>query len=80
MSDQTAAQPSHTRGDTDVPLLEETIGANLERTVAAHGDREALVAVSYTHLDVYKRQALRRRGARGRRGGPRGPTRWPTPP
>ena len=45
MSDQTAAQPSHTRGDTDVPLLEETIGANLERTVAAHGDREALVEV-----------------------------------
>ena len=38
-------------------LLEETIGANLERTVAAHGDREALVEVAtgrrwtYAELD-----------------------------
>jgi len=31
------------RGATDSPLLEETIGANLEATVAIHGDREALV-------------------------------------
>jgi fatty-acyl-CoA synthase len=31
-------------GRTDVPLLDETIGANLARTVAEHGDREALVA------------------------------------
>jgi fatty-acyl-CoA synthase len=31
-------------GPTDVPLLDETIGANLARTVAAHGDRDALVA------------------------------------
>ncbi len=31
------------RGATDSPLLEETIGANLEATVARHGDREALV-------------------------------------
>jgi fatty-acyl-CoA synthase len=30
-------------GPTDVPLLDETIGANLARTVAAHGDRDALV-------------------------------------
>ncbi len=35
---------AHDAGPTDVPLLEETIGANLARTVAAHGDREALVA------------------------------------
>jgi fatty-acyl-CoA synthase len=31
------------RGANNPPLLEETIGANLEATVARHGDREALV-------------------------------------
>ena len=31
------------RGAANPPLLEETIGANLESTVARHGDREALV-------------------------------------
>ena len=34
---------SYAAGPTDVPLLETTIGADLERTVARHGDREALV-------------------------------------
>ncbi len=34
---------SSARGDTTVPLLEETIGANLERAVARFGDRDALV-------------------------------------
>jgi fatty-acyl-CoA synthase len=37
---------SYAKGETDQPLLEETIGANLERVVAAHGDREALVEVA----------------------------------
>ena len=37
---------AHDRGPTGVPLLDETIGANLERTVAANADREALVEVS----------------------------------
>ncbi len=32
------------RGRTDLALLDDTIGANLARTVAAHGDLEALVA------------------------------------
>ena len=32
-------------GPTSTPLLDETISANLARTVAAHGDREALVSV-----------------------------------
>jgi len=36
-------QPSIDRGPTDVPLLDETIGANLDRTVSRFGDREALV-------------------------------------
>ena len=31
-------------GPTDVPLLDETIGANLRRTIAAHGDNDAVVA------------------------------------
>lgn len=37
---------SYAAGDATPPLLEETIGANLERTVAAHPDREALVEVA----------------------------------
>ena len=37
------AEPSYAAGPTDVPLLETTIGADLERTVARVGDREALV-------------------------------------
>jgi non-ribosomal peptide synthetase component F len=37
---------SYARGETTPPLLEETIGANVERTVAAHADREALVEVA----------------------------------
>jgi fatty-acyl-CoA synthase len=39
------ALPSHTTGDTDVPLLEQTIPDNLDATVARFGDREALVDV-----------------------------------
>ncbi len=37
--------PSYASGMSDVPLLGETIGQNLERTVAAYGDHEALVEV-----------------------------------
>ena len=37
---------SYAAGETDTPLLEETIGQNFERTVAAHRDREALVEVA----------------------------------
>ncbi|WP_280365247.1 AMP-binding protein [Nocardia wallacei] len=36
-------QASYTHGAWDVPLLGDTIGANLDRTVAIHGDRLALV-------------------------------------
>jgi fatty-acyl-CoA synthase len=49
---------SQAGGTTGVPLLEETIGANLERTVAAHGARDALVSrhqglrYSYAELDA----------------------------
>ena len=34
---------SYAKGETAPALLEETIGANLERTVATHPDREAMV-------------------------------------
>jgi fatty-acyl-CoA synthase len=34
---------AYVQGDESSPLLEETIGANFERTVSAHGAREALV-------------------------------------
>jgi fatty-acyl-CoA synthase len=37
-------QKSYTRGADSPPLLEETIGANLDRTIARFGDREALVS------------------------------------
>lgn len=37
---------SHTRGETDVPLIEQTIGDNFDDTVRRFGDREALVDVA----------------------------------
>jgi fatty-acyl-CoA synthase len=52
------AQQSYAAGPVDIPLLDETIGHNLERTVATHGAREALVEVAsgrrwtYTELDA----------------------------
>src|SRR3954463_8982992 len=39
-----ASAPSYSHGVSDVPLLGETIGANLERTVARFGDRDAVVS------------------------------------
>jgi fatty-acyl-CoA synthase len=49
---------SYARGETSPALLEETIGGNLERIVAEHGEREALVEVAsgrrwtYAELDA----------------------------
>jgi fatty-acyl-CoA synthase len=49
---------SYAAGDTGIPLIEETIGANLARIAATHGDREALVEVAtgrrwtYSELDA----------------------------
>jgi fatty-acyl-CoA synthase len=49
---------SYSSGKSQQPLIGETIGANLERTVAAFGDREALVDVpsgrrwTYTELNA----------------------------
>jgi fatty-acyl-CoA synthase len=42
-------QTSYAHGVSTTPLLGETIGANLDRTIAAHGDRDALVI---RHQDV----------------------------
>src|SRR3954462_732689 len=53
-----ASALSYAHGVSDVPLLGETIGANLERTVARVGDREAVVSchqgvrLSYAELDA----------------------------
>jgi fatty-acyl-CoA synthase len=50
--------PSYTSATSDTPLLGDTIGLNLERTVARWGDREAMVDVpshrrwTYNELDV----------------------------
>lgn len=52
------AMKSYDHGPTDVPVLEETIGANFERMVAAGPDAEALVEVAtgrrwtYAELDA----------------------------
>lgn len=37
---------SHTRGESDPPLIEQTIGDNFDATVARFGEREALVDVA----------------------------------
>src|SRR3954454_24189314 len=37
--------PSYASGVSEVPLLGETIGQNLKRTISAYGDRDALVEV-----------------------------------
>ena len=52
------AAESHAAGPTDTPLLDETIGANLERTASTYPDAEALVDVAggrrwtYAELNV----------------------------
>ncbi|GAA3343308.1 AMP-binding protein [Amorphoplanes nipponensis] len=62
---------SYASGTSDVPLLGETIGANFERTVATHGDREALVDVptgrrwTYAQLDEAVNEVARGLLARG---------------
>jgi fatty-acyl-CoA synthase len=56
-------------GPTDIPLLDETIGTNLARTVAAHGSREALVArhqgVRWTYDELAERVAACAKGLLG---------------
>jgi acyl-CoA synthetase (AMP-forming)/AMP-acid ligase II len=45
---------SHARGPRDVPLLDETIGENLRRTVERFGDREALVVRDQGYRATYR--------------------------
>lgn len=49
-----APQTSYARGTTIAPLLRETIGQNLTRTVTAHPDRDALVEVSSGRRWTYR--------------------------
>jgi fatty-acyl-CoA synthase len=46
--------PSYTHGASRTPLLGETIGDNLRRTVALHGDREALVVHAQGYRATYR--------------------------
>ena len=52
-------QPAFEAGPTDTPLLDETIAANLARTVAAHGHNEAIVSchqgLRWTYADFHAR-------------------------
>ena len=75
---RTRHSPATAAGPTDVALLDETIGANLRRTIAAHGDREALVArhqgIRWTYAELGERverlgAGPARARARGRRPG-----------
>jgi fatty-acyl-CoA synthase len=45
MATDSTTRLAYDAGPTTDPLIEDTIGANLARTVAAHGEREALVSV-----------------------------------
>jgi fatty-acyl-CoA synthase len=68
---------SYEHGASDVPLLGETIGQNLRRTVERFGDREALVVRSQGHRATYRElwhattQLARALMARGIRAGDR---------
>ncbi|WP_253826692.1 AMP-binding protein [Prauserella aidingensis] len=48
------ALPSYASGTSDVPLLGDTIGDNFDRTVAAHGDRDALVDLPSARRWTYR--------------------------
>ncbi len=77
MSELSIPAPSYASGASAVPLLGETIGANLERTVARFGDNDALVSVhqnlryTYTEFNDAVNQVARGLLARGMRVGDR---------
>src|SRR3569832_1073674 len=50
---------SHARGDSFPPLIEETIGAAFDRSVRAHGQREALVSCRQNARLTYSELARR---------------------
>jgi fatty-acyl-CoA synthase len=49
-----SSAPSYSHGTSSTPLLGETIGQNLRRTVEQHGDREALVVRSQGFRATYR--------------------------
>src|SRR3954470_15673807 len=51
---QTMPLPSYSHGACSVPLLGETIGENLRRTVERFGDREALVVRHQNYRATYR--------------------------
>jgi fatty-acyl-CoA synthase len=61
--------PAVDAGPTDRPLLDETIGANLARTIGAHGDGDALVArhqgVRWSYAELGERVERFARGLLG---------------
>ena len=59
------SEPSYSHGASAVPLLGETIGANLRRVAARHPDREALVASPGAALDLRPARRRRRRPGPG---------------
>jgi fatty-acyl-CoA synthase len=67
----TGTRHSYTSGPSDVPLIGETIDANLRHTSAAFGDREAIVdlaagrRLTYAELDVAVDEVARGLLARG---------------
>jgi fatty-acyl-CoA synthase len=80
------AAPSYVHGTSSVPLLGETIGENLRRTVERHGGREALVVRHQGYRATYRElweqigraaRGLMARGIeRGDRVGIWAPNRW----
>src|SRR5258708_4675181 len=59
-------QPSYIHGASSAPLLGETIGENLRRTVERHGDRDALVVPFQSFRATYREfWDLTGRAARG---------------
>src|SRR5215218_6088750 len=46
--------PSYAHGTSPIPLLGETIGENLRRTVERHGERDALVVRSQNYRATYQ--------------------------
>jgi fatty-acyl-CoA synthase len=60
-----SARPAYAHGTSDIPLLGQTIGANLAQTAARHLDREALVDCpsgrrwTYSRLESWARQVAR---------------------
>jgi fatty-acyl-CoA synthase len=79
MSQARAQVPSYESGVCDLPLLGETIGQNLRRTVATYGDREAMVEMASSRrwtyaefgaeVDVFARGLMARGIAKGDRVG-----------